>query len=152
MIFSLIFESPIGNMLLKERDGKIFEITFAADSNVTFFSSYLLKEAAIQLEEYFKGVRTQFELPVFLEGTPFQVSVWKATMRIPYGETKSYWEIAKDIRREKAYRAVGNALNANKVVLIVPCHRVVSKSGIGGFGAGLWRKRWLLEHERKKTF
>ncbi|NMB98275.1 MAG: methylated-DNA--[protein]-cysteine S-methyltransferase [Clostridiaceae bacterium] len=106
-----------------------------------------------QLDEYFKGKRRNFSLDiVFTKGTDFQKKVWKALLKIPYGKTSSYGEIAKAINNEKAARAVGNANNKNPISIIIPCHRVIGSNGrLVGYGGGLWRKKWLLEHERNNT-
>lgn len=89
----------------------------------------LLKEAAQQLREYFRGERKEFQLPLQLNGTPFQKAVWKALLQIPYGETKSYQDIAESIGNPKAVRAIGQANKANPISIIVPCHRVIGKNG-----------------------
>ncbi len=110
----------------------------------------LLKEAAAQLKEYFDGTRREFDLPLALEGTAFQVAVWKALQTIPYGETRSYGEIAHSIGNPKACRAVGMANNRNRIAIIVPCHRVIGASGkLVGYGGGLDKKERLLTLERK---
>lgn len=109
-----------------------------------------LRAAARQLEEYFAGTRQQFDLPLHPSGTPFQLEVWGALLTIPYGETVSYAEIARRIRRPRAVRAVGAANGANPLSIIVPCHRVIGSHGdLVGYGGGLPVKRWLLAHERR---
>ncbi len=101
-----------------------------------------------QLDDYFQGKGTTFAVPLALEGTPFQKAVWGALLEIPYGAWTTYGEVAESIGRPTAARAVGQANNKNPVVIIVPCHRVVGNSGeLMGYGSGLWRKEWLLEHE-----
>ncbi len=109
----------------------------------------LLKEACKQSEEYFAGERTTFTLPIaYPHGTPFQQSVWNALRDIPYGETRSYEDIARAIGNPKAVRAIGQANHNNPILLLVPCHRVINKNGtIGGFGCGMEVKRKLLELE-----
>ena len=103
-----------------------------------------------QLEEYFRGQRASFDLPLRLEGTPFQRRVWEALLRVPYGRTTTYRDLAAAVGNVRATRAVGGANHRNPVSIIVPCHRVVgSDGGLTGYGGGLWRKEWLLEHERK---
>jgi methylated-DNA-[protein]-cysteine S-methyltransferase len=109
-----------------------------------------LKDCYRQLYEYFVGDRKEFALKLQLEGTSFQKRVWNQLMKIPYGKTKSYKDVAKAIRNEKAVRAVGGANGKNSFAIIVPCHRVIAHDGtLGGYGGGLWRKEWLLEHEKK---
>jgi len=108
----------------------------------------LFADASQQLCEYFAGERRKFDLPLKQEGTPFQQCVWQALERIPFGVSKSYAEIAAEIGQPTASRAVGNANGRNRLMLLVPCHRVIaSGGGLGGYAGGLWRKEWLLKHE-----
>jgi len=108
-----------------------------------------LKEVRRQLSEYFAGERREFDLPLKAEGTPFQRRVWQELMRIPYGETISYGELARRVGQPAAARAVGSANGRNPISIVVPCHRVIGASGkLTGYGGGLPRKVWLLEHER----
>ena len=101
-----------------------------------------------QLDEYFKGSRKDFSFTLAPEGTEFQKSVWQQLIDIPFGETVSYFDIAKAINNEKAVRAVGAANGQNPIVIVVPCHRVIGSNGkLTGYGGGLWRKEWLLNHE-----
>lgn len=109
-----------------------------------------LHAARRQFEEYFAGQRLQFDLPLHPSGTPFQLEVWGALLTIPYGETVSYTDIARRIRRPRAVRAVGAANGANPLSIVVPCHRVIGSHGdLVGYGGGLPAKRWLLAHERR---
>ena len=107
----------------------------------------VLKETATQLEEYFAGERLEFDVPMELDGTPFQQEVWAELSRIPYGETISYGELARRVGRPSAPRAVGQANGRNPIPIIVPCHRVLAGNGIGGYGGGLKVKRALLAVE-----
>ena len=108
----------------------------------------VIRETARQLEEYFKAGRTSFDVPLDLRGTPFQTKVWRALRQIPYGETRSYAELARAVQAPKASRAVGGANGKNPVGIIVPCHRVIASSGgLGGFACGLAYKRKLLDLE-----
>jgi methylated-DNA-[protein]-cysteine S-methyltransferase len=108
----------------------------------------LIKEAAKQLGEYFGYKRKSFDLPIAPRGTEFQIKVWNALLDIPYGETRSYGEIAAITGNPKASRAVGMANNRNSIVIIIPCHRVIGADGsLTGFGGGLELKRQLLELE-----
>jgi methylated-DNA-[protein]-cysteine S-methyltransferase len=101
-----------------------------------------------QLKEYFLGQRKGFDLPIKLVGTSFQKSVWKALLKIPYGNTCSYEDIAKEISNPKSYRAVGTSNKANKLPIIIPCHRVIAKNGdLAGFALGKEVKSWLITHE-----
>ncbi len=102
-----------------------------------------------ELGEYFAGTRREFTMPLTAPGTPFEERVWKALLDIPYGETRSYEQIARVVGSPKAVRAVGRANGMNRIAIVIPCHRVVNKSGeLGGYGGGLWRKRRLLAIER----
>jgi methylated-DNA-[protein]-cysteine S-methyltransferase len=110
----------------------------------------LIKKTATQIDEYLAGKRKQFTVPIMLHGTEFQLAVWKALQSIPYGETRSYKEIAALIGRPKAVRAVGMANNRNPVSIIVPCHRVIGSDGsLTGYGGGLPLKQYLLELEQR---
>jgi AraC family transcriptional regulator of adaptative response/methylated-DNA-[protein]-cysteine methyltransferase len=107
----------------------------------------LLKQ---QINEYFTGIRTTFDLPLQLLGTPFQKKVWEGLMQIPYGETRSYKKQSIFLGNEKAIRAVAGANGENGIAIIIPCHRVIGENGsLIGYGGGLQRKKWLLDHERK---
>lgn|SRR5271165_1318166 len=108
----------------------------------------LLDAAAIQLEEYFSGRLLDFDLPLEFDGTAFQRTVWRALTQIPYGETRTYGDIAETIGKPSAMRAVGNANGRNKLPIIVPCHRVIAAGGkLGGFSGGVELKKSLLAHE-----
>ena len=109
-----------------------------------------LKNLKIQLEEYFSGKRTEFELPLNMPGTKFQLSVWKQLQKLPYGKTTSYEDVAKKIENKNAVRAVATANGDNRLAIIIPCHRVIGKDGkLRGYGGGLWRKKWLLDFEER---
>ena len=105
-----------------------------------------------QIGEYFLGVRQAFDVPLHLLGTPFQVSVWQGLLQIPFGETRSYKQQSIFLGNEKAIRAVAGANGENGIAIIVPCHRVIGENGsLIGYGGGLQRKKWLLDHERKHS-
>jgi AraC family transcriptional regulator of adaptative response/methylated-DNA-[protein]-cysteine methyltransferase len=107
-------------------------------------------ELARQMAEYFAGTRTTFSLPILQRGSPFTARVWAALVAIPFGETRSYGQIAAQIEAPSAVRAVARANGANTVAIIVPCHRVIGADGsLTGYGGKLWRKRWLLDHEQR---
>ncbi|HYK12026.1 MAG TPA: methylated-DNA--[protein]-cysteine S-methyltransferase [Gemmatimonadales bacterium] len=110
--------------------------------------SKILAQARRQLDEYFDHRRTTFDLPLDMQGTPFQLQVWEQLTKIPYGSTTSYGEIAKRLGNPTGSRAVGAANGRNPVALVVPCHRVIGANGdLTGFGGGMARKEWLLKHE-----
>jgi AraC family transcriptional regulator, regulatory protein of adaptative response / methylated-DNA-[protein]-cysteine methyltransferase len=103
-----------------------------------------------QLEEYFTGSRKDFSIPLVTPGTDFQNEVWTGLQKIPYGDTRSYQEQAKALNRPDSVRAVANANGMNRISIIIPCHRVIGSNGkLTGYGGGLKRKKWLLDHERK---
>lgn len=107
-----------------------------------------LEDCVIQLKEYFEGTRSEFNLILNPQGTPFQKSVWKQLETIPYGKTFSYLELSKQLGDIKAIRAVANANGKNPLWIIIPCHRVIGSDGsLTGYAGGLYRKQWLLEHE-----
>ncbi len=147
------YEYPIGTIGISEDDGFISHLFFGSDKNRAGFEAFqtpLIQKAAVQLREYFDGNRTEFDLPLLLRGTEFQLSVWKALQTIAAGETRSYKEIAVQIGIPKAVRAVGMANNRNPLPIIVPCHRVVGSDGsLTGYAGGLSVKQYLLELERR---
>jgi methylated-DNA-[protein]-cysteine S-methyltransferase len=145
------YESPIGRLIL-ECDGDVLIGIWLPQEhrhtrNDADDVAPVLKETASQLDEYFVGERTDFDVPMELDGTPFQREVWTELSRIPYGETISYGELARRVGRPSAPRAVGQANGRNPIPVIVPCHRVLASNGIGGYGGGLKVKRQLLAVE-----
>ncbi|MCB5941186.1 methylated-DNA--[protein]-cysteine S-methyltransferase [bacterium 210820-DFI.6.52] len=146
-------ESPIGPLGVGEEDGAITLILFAGQQPPEGYregETPLLEEAWAQLERYFAGELRQFSLPLAPAGTPFQQAVWRALEEIPYGETRSYGEIAGWVGRPKASRAVGAANHRNLIPIVIPCHRVIGAGGtLTGYGGGLDRKRLLLDLERQ---
>ena len=103
-----------------------------------------------QMSGYFAGTRTDFDLPLDIVGTPFEKSVWQELLATAFGKTRSYGEVAASVGNPQASRAVGRANGANRISIIVPCHRIIEANGnLRGYGGGLWRKRWLLDHEQK---
>lgn len=149
---TLPYDSPIGRLVL-ESDGDVLIGLWLphecrhARRDATGHVPAVLAQAARELEEYFAGTRTGFEVPLELDGTPFQREVWDELTRIGYGETITYGELARRVGRPRGPRAVGQANGRNPVSIIVPCHRVVARGGIGGYGGGLRVKRALLALE-----
>jgi methylated-DNA-[protein]-cysteine S-methyltransferase len=136
--------SPLGVLTLTERDGRITRLSFGAFGTAKP-NSALLRAAADQLRAYFDGKLFRFDLPLTFEGTPFQCDVWNALSQIPFGETRSYAEIARAVGRPNACRAVGGAVHANPIPIIIPCHRVIGADGsLGGYFAGTEIKKQLL--------
>jgi AraC family transcriptional regulator of adaptative response/methylated-DNA-[protein]-cysteine methyltransferase len=112
----------------------------------------LLDRLQAELDDYFTGARDDFDLPLVAPGTSFQERVWSRLRQIPAGGTLSYQALAEEAGRPGAQRAAGTANGANRIALVIPCHRVVRKSGeVGNYGGGSWRKAWLLDHERRMT-
>ena len=151
-------ETPIGELLLAGENDALVMIGFPKGSMRRepepdwIFNEKPLAEACRQLCEYFDGERREFDLPLRLNGTEFQVSVLEALKEIPYGETTSYGEIARRIGRPKAVRAVGAANGRNPIPIVVPCHRVIGSTGdLTGFGGGLDTKEALLRLEAEHT-
>ena len=123
------------------------------DKNYILRETCLIKKASEQLFEYLAGKRKNFELPLLKDGTDFQISVWNELIKIPYGETRSYKDIAVAINNEKAVRAVGMANNRNKISIFIPCHRVIgSDKKLVGYGGGLEIKKFLLNLEKINLF
>ncbi|WP_018248771.1 methylated-DNA--[protein]-cysteine S-methyltransferase [Orenia marismortui] len=143
------FDSPIGLLEIQSAQEEIISLDFIKERRYEEKLDPLLLESKKQLQAYFNGERREFDLPLRINGTRFQNKVWKELIKIPYGRTSSYKDIAVATGNANAYRAVGNANNKNNIAIIIPCHRVVGSTGtIGGYGAGVWRKEWLLEHEK----
>ena len=138
------FKSELGPITIEEEGAKIVSLLISFSPNSD--TSPLLERARKEVEEYIKGERKYFDLPLCLKGTPFQKRVWNEMMNIGYGERISYGELGSKIG-SKAYRAIGNACKKNPIPLIVPCHRVVGKNNIGGFSLGLELKKKLLSME-----
>ncbi len=156
--------TPLGPMVAAAVDGKLCLLEFADrpaletelkrtarefDAPIIVGDDPVFDDAAAQLEEYFDGERRVFDLPVAEIGSPFQREVWQLLRTIPYGETRSYADQAAAIGRPDALRAVARANGANRIAILIPCHRVIGRDGsLTGYGGGLWRKRFLLDLER----
>lgn len=141
------YPTPIGPLRLVVRGGALVYLGFdEGDAPGAVPAPFIT-----QLDEYFNGTRKVFDLPLDLSaGTAFRRRVWDALISVPYGETRSYKDIAADIGNERAVRAVGGANHNNPISIIVPCHRIIGADGsLTGYGGELWRKQWLLAHERK---
>jgi methylated-DNA-[protein]-cysteine S-methyltransferase len=148
MTFSTQLHTPAGPLVLEGDDRRLTRLGFSAPT-APQGEAASLSSAAIQLEQYFARERTDFDVDVELDGSPFERSVWEAVRAIPYGETASYAEIARRIGRPGASRAVGRANGRNPVAVIVPCHRVVGSDGsLTGYAGGIEMKRALLDLER----
>lgn len=144
-------KTPLGIARLISDDHGITEISVIdeiADAMLTTIIPDSLQDCAHQLQEYFDGKRTDFQLPLAPKGTAFQQKVWNALNEIPYGKTCSYLDLSKKLGDVKAIRAVASANGKNPLWIVTPCHRVIGSDGsLTGYAGGLWRKKWLLDHE-----
>lgn len=155
MLNRMYIKTVIGTYIAEENGAGITRLELLCDSSITDYSqeckpTLLLKECESELKAYFDGRLKKFSVPVSLHGTEFQKKVWHTLQQIPYGETRSYGEIAECIGSPKACRAVGSANNHNPVAIIVPCHRVIGANGkLVGYAGGLDVKKYLLDLEKK---
>jgi len=155
-LFYFRASSPVGPLFLAASTKGLVRLEFEARVQKVNPSTVLLRESKSalapyirELNDYFAGERREFSFPLDLRGTEFQLACWHALLEIPYGETRSYRDLAEAIGHPHAYRAVGMSNNRNPVAIVVPCHRVIASSGaLCGYGGGLEIKRKLLEHER----
>lgn len=149
--FSAYYQSPIGFIEIQSTETCIIGVRFVHDAHWRDNSSVpaVLQQCLNELRQYFQGELTAFSPLRITTGTEFQQKTWRVLQKISFGATRSYKEIAQAIGNEKATRAVGMANGKNPFVIIVPCHRVIGSDGdLVGFGSGIWRKKWLLDHEK----
>ena len=148
MTTSTIIKTPIGFIKLAANENALIACCFTDEKKITTPRSDILKNAADQLYAYLQGKLKKFDVPLLPEGTDFQKKVWAALQKIPYGDTRSYKEIAIAIRNHNASRAVGSANGKNPLCIFIPCHRVVCSSGnMGGYSGGIKYKKELLALE-----
>ncbi len=141
-------QSPLGITKIRGDENGISEISILNEGDVSKKIPKQLQEGVSQLQEYFEGKRIRFDFKINPEGTDFQQKVWRELLNIPYGKTMSYLDLSKKIGDAKAIRAVASANGRNPIWIVIPCHRVVGTDGsLTGYAGGLWRKKWLLEHE-----
>lgn len=144
-----IIDSPVGHLLIEADAIGLCAVT-RTSAALRPPETPLLEESVRQLNAYFAGTLTSFDLPLHMHGTPFQLQCWQALQGIPYGEAISYGEQARRIGNPKATRAVGGANHRNPICIIVPCHRVIGANGsLTGYGEGVDMKQWLLAHEQE---
>jgi methylated-DNA-[protein]-cysteine S-methyltransferase len=145
------YHSPVGILEIRADDKALVSIQLCEGNKpIAKSKNPVIRQAIIQLSEYFAGKRRSFDLPLFVKGTEFQEKVWDALLQLPYGKTVSYAEVAKIIRHPKAYRAVGSANGKNPVAIVIPCHRVIASDGtLGGYAYGLDIKKQLLDLEKQ---
>ena len=148
------YESPIGFIEITANEKEIISIYFVDSANKNLNKNSSIIELCLNdLDEYFKGKITRFSFPFNFSGTDFQNKVWNELLNIPYGETISYAELSGRIKNPLAIRAVGTANGRNPISIVVPCHRVIgSNNNLIGYGGGLWRKKWLLDHEKSVKY
>jgi len=145
-------QTPLGIAKISGDENGISIISILTEGEITLKIPKILKEATQQLQEYLDGKRTQFTFKLNPNGTEFQQKVWQALLEIPYGKTCSYMDLSKKLGDVKAIRAVASANGKNPLWIVVPCHRVIGTDGsLTGYAGGLWRKKWLLEHENPTT-
>lgn len=151
-MYYLVVNTPIDRLLLVANDSELLHASFLIKefSNLKNRSNDIINFAINELREYFNGNLKTFKTPIKLDGTNFQKLVWNGLLKIKYGETISYKQLAENINHNKSFRAVANANGVNNLLIFLPCHRVINVNGeIGGYSGGLFRKKWLLNHENK---
>jgi methylated-DNA-[protein]-cysteine S-methyltransferase len=151
-LYCTYYKSPIGLIKITGTEHYIDSISFVDDEEMkeACTSNILLNGCVEELIEYFNGVRKSFDIPVHQQGTAFQEKVWSELLNIRCGRTITYMELAKKLGDPKAIRAAASTNGKNKLCIVVPCHRVVgSNQTLVGYAGGLWRKKWLLEHENR---
>jgi methylated-DNA-[protein]-cysteine S-methyltransferase len=158
---STYYQSPLGLLRIGGTDTYISEISFVDHLDESDYrrpglegpATPMVIQCIEQLIQYFQGQRRVFEFPVHQEGTPFQQRVWNELMSIPFGKTLSYLDLSRRLGDTKAIRAAASANGRNNIAIVVPCHRVIgSKRDLVGYAGGLWRKKWLLDHETKVMY
>lgn len=149
-IYKTYYSSEIGILEIACTKDSVISLKFVKEKGESTETNEILDKAYRQIDEYFTGRRKNFDLKLNLQGTEFQKKVWNELIKIPYGETVTYKDIATRVGNEKAVRAVGNCNNKNKIPIIIPCHRVIGSNGkLVGYAGGLDIKQWLLNHEKK---
>ncbi len=157
ILYTTFYHSPVGMLKISGTENYICEVSFYDKAQKPPGRKKVLPPLLIQCIEqfiqYFQGERRFFELPINQPGTKFQLGVWNELTAIPFGKTINYLELARKTGDTKAVRAVANANGKNNVAIIIPCHRVIgSNRELVGYSGGLWRKKWLLEHEAKVAY
>lgn len=148
--YKAYYNSPIGLIEITGALDSLASLSFVEEKSSEFESNNYLQKCITQIDEYFQGKRMEFDLKLAPEGTDFQKKVWDELIKIKYGNTLSYNKLSLLLGDKNAVRAVANANARNEIAIIIPCHRVIGSDGsLTGYAGGLWRKKWLLEHERK---
>ncbi len=153
-LYYTYYQSPLGMLKMGGTDTYIAELSYVDNQEQVTHGepgiSEIMHQCTEELIEFFNGKRRTFDIPVYQDGTVFQQKVWSELINIPFGKTITYLEQAKRVGDVKAIRAVASTNGKNKLAIIVPCHRVIgSDKSLIGYGGGLWRKKWLLQHEFK---
>lgn len=150
-MFRGYYDSPIGMIEVTADATSVLSVLFVEERD-TPNENELVKEILLQLESYFKGKTKEFNSLSISSGTPFQQTIWTALKKIPFGTTNTYSDIAQQLNKDTAVRAVGTAIGKNRLAILVPCHRVIGKNGsMTGFAWETWRKEWLLAHEKNHS-
>lgn len=150
MIFQSNYQSPLGFLILKSDGLAVTEISFSESELQEQNDCAVLLQCKLQLDDYFSGKSFGFDMPLNAEGTEFQKKVWTELLKIPYGETITYLDLAVRLGDSKAVRAVGTANGRNPLAIVIPCHRVIGAGNkLTGYAGGIWRKKVLLELEMK---
>ena len=145
-------KTPLGIASITGYENGISVISISDEGQISTTIPVPLQEAVFQLNDYFEGNRTNFTFKLNPSGTEFQQKVWKGLLEIPFGKTFSYMDLSKKLGDVKAIRAVASANGKNPLWIVIPCHRVIGTHGsLTGYAGGLWRKKWLLEHENPTT-
>ncbi|MFN5692192.1 MAG: methylated-DNA--[protein]-cysteine S-methyltransferase [Bacteroidota bacterium] len=155
-VYYTYYESPIGLIRIGGTDTHVTEVLFIDEQEDVIHGepgiTEVIHQCTEELIEYFRGTRRTFDIPLFQTGTDYQEIVWKELLNIPYGKTISYQELADAIGDSKATRAVANANGKNKIMILIPCHRVIgSDRSFTGYAGGIWRKKCLFQHDLKTT-
>ena len=156
-LYTTYYHSPIGLLKISGTENYISEVSFYDKVQKTEGKKKnlppLIIQCVEQLIQYFQGERREFDLPIHQPGTKFQQGVWSEIITVPFGKTISYLELARKTGDTKAIRAVGSANGKNNVAIIIPCHRIIGANReLVGYAGGIWRKKWLLEHEAKLAY
>lgn len=149
--FTTYYPSPIGLLEISSTGHAVTAVSFveAKEKVSSLAMPACLNNCVAQLNEYFRGARKDFDIPLLLEGTSFQQQVWNELSKIPFGKTTSYLAIARKMNNPNAVRAIGNTNSRNKICILLPCHPVIGQDGsLVGYADGLWRKKWMLAHEQ----
>jgi methylated-DNA-[protein]-cysteine S-methyltransferase len=150
MNYASVIETPIGKLSILADEDFVHAVTFEEKDIADLTENELTIKVANQLKEYFNGTLRDFDFPMQQKGTDFQQEVWQNLLTIPYGETTSYAKFSA--HKPLAIRAIASANGKNNIAIVVPCHRVIGSNGkLVGYAGGLWRKKWLLQHEREVT-